>query len=834
MREKGNQVEIIRNIVLEEMYILISNEGCVILASDSLRLRISFLSESIVRITFTDNKPFEPGLSLIVTTKSTYSDYTLKENATNFIISTPVITVIVEKETGGISYLDKKGSVLLSEPEHGGKWLTSKKVYRTPSNCDTWRVGKAITDFKQIREDSRDVFEAKLEFVFAENEALFGLGSHEEGYGNLRGKYRSLYQHNHKIAIPYFVSTRGYGLLLDCCSLMTFHDDGVGSYLWADVVDELNYYFIYGGQFDKITRGYHLLTGQAPLLPKWAFGYTQSKERYVNATEMIDIVREYRRRQIPLDLIVLDWRSWNENYWGQKSFDPTRFPDPTSFINSLHQLNAHLMISIWPSMGGNCPDERDMRQGGFMLGDKTTYNAFLSDARRLYWDQANKGLFVHGVDAWWCDNSEPFVADWGGAVQPESHVRLINNVENFKEYIDPALINAYSLFHTQGIYEGQRRTTSNKRVLNLTRSGFAGQHRYATVVWNGDISATWEVLRRCIPEGVNYCVTGEPYWTLDIGAFFLSYTKDTWFWHGSYSDGCRGLTPSFITEPDPQDTGCRDLGFWELYARWFQYGSFLPMFRTHGTDAAREIWRFGEVGSLFYDNIAKYIRLRYQLMPYIYSLAGQITLNSYTIMRAIALDYPNDTNTFNLIDQYFFGSALMICPVTTPMYYTLNSQPIPDAPKTRPVYLPQGNQWYDFWSELIYDGGQTITANAPLDTMPIFVRAGSILPMTEVMQYVNEIPQAPYQIRIYRGKDSSFTIYEDAGDTYDYEQGKFVLINLSWVESLGQLIIEDRQGNFPELINEREYEFIFISKQGRETKSVHYSGKRIEISPIQH
>lgn len=493
-------------------------------------------------------------------------------------------------------------------------------------------------------------------------------------------------------------------------------------------------------------------------------------------------------------------------------------------------MNVHVMISIWPIMSDDCPNQKEMQQHGFMLGDGSTYNAFLPDARDLYWNQANNGLFVHGVDAWWCDTSEPFVNDWLGPVKPETYIRLITDVQNFKQYIDPGLINVYLLLHCQGAYEGQRRTLSTKRVLNLTRSGYAGQHRYGTVVWNGDISSTWEVLRLSIPEGVNYCVTGEPYWAIDIGAFYLSYKSDSWFWHGQYSDECRGITASDLVEPDLQDTGCRDLGFWELYVRWFQYGSFLPIFRAHGTDASREIWRFGEVGTPFYDNIAKYIRLRYQLIPYIYSLVGQVTLNSYTIMRAIALDYPNDTNTFNLTDQYLFGFALMVCPVTTPMYYERNSQLIPDAPKTRTVYLPTGNRWYDFWTENVYDGGQTITANAPLDTIPLFVRAGSIISMTEVMQYVNEIPDAPYEIRIYRGSDSNFTIYEDAGDTYDYEQGAFALINLSWIENSGQLTIHDCQGSFPELVKERKYNIIFISKQYRKIKSVDYIGKDIQIS----
>ncbi|CAF3377983.1 unnamed protein product [Rotaria sp. Silwood1] len=816
------------------MYILISNEGCVILGSGSLRLRISFITEAIARITFTDGKPFQPGPSLIVTTQSTFTDYHLEDKLTNFTISTPTITITVDKESGGVSYFDQTGNILLGEPERGGKWLTAKKVYWTASNKNTWLSSQQNVNSECVADTARDVFEAKLEFVFNENEALFGFGSHEEGYSNLRGKCRQLYQHNRKIVIPYFVSTRGYGLLIDCCSLMVFHDDSLGSYIWADVVNELDYYFIYGGNFDNVTRGYHELTGKAPMLPKWAFGYIQSKERYVNANEMIAIAGEYRRRQIPLDLIVLDWRSWSGNFWGQKTFDPVRFPDPTTFINTLHEMNVHFMISVWPTMSGDCPNQKEMEQHGFMLGDGQTYNAFLSEARKLYWDQAYSGLFVHGVDAWWCDSSEPFVADWSNAVELESHIRLVVNTQNFKQYIDPSLINVYALLHAQGVYEGQRRTTSTKRVLNLTRSAYAGQHRYATVLWNGDISATWETLRRCIPEGVNFCAAGEPYWTLDIGAFFINYSINTWFWHGDYSDGCRGITDGDAIEPDPQDTGCRDLGFWELYARWFQYGSFLPMFRTHGTDASREIWRFGEAGTPFYDNIAKYIRLRYQLLPYIYSLAGQVTLNSYTIMRAVAIDYPNDTKTFNITDQYLFGSALMVCPVTTPMYYERNSKPIPDAPKTRLVYLPTGNQWYDFWTETVYDGGQTMTVDAPLDTMPLFVRAGSIIPMTQVMQYVNEVPSAAYEIRIYRGDDTNFTIYEDAGDKYDYEQGSFALIYLSWLETLGQLTIHERQGFFPELIAERQYNIIFISKQGRETKTVLYTGKEVQISATQN
>jgi alpha-D-xyloside xylohydrolase len=316
------------------------------------------------------------------------------------------------------------------------------------------------------------------------------------------------------------------------------------------------------------------------MLPKWAFGYVQSKERYVNARELVDVVREYRRRKIPLDVIVLDWKSWpNGAGWGQKNFDPVRFPDPKALTTELHAVGARLMVSIWPIMTGDCPNQVELRDRGLMLGNQSTYNAFLPEAREIYWQQAERGLFAHGVDAWWCDCTEPFEADWSGETKPEPQPRLLLNTEAAKKYLDHGQINTYSLPHSQGIYEGQRRVTNAKRVINLTRSGYAGQHRYATVCWNGDVCATWQTLRNCIPEGVNFCATGEPFWTVDIGGFFINNDPKLWFWSGDYADGCRGLTDMNALEPDPNDTGCCDLGFWELYVRWLQYATFLPMFR---------------------------------------------------------------------------------------------------------------------------------------------------------------------------------------------------------------------------------------------------------------
>ncbi len=619
------------------MFTLESNNDSVVLVSDKKRLRIAFITEAIARVTYTEDRAFQAGKSLIVKSQKSYSSYRLDEDADSFIISTPALSVVVSKKHGSLRYLDAAGKVLVREPELGGKWLTPKEVHRNVfSKHASIEAGQSIDGARANAAKyetvfDRQAFEAKLEFVFAEDEAIFGLGSHEEGYGNLRGKSRELYQQNMKAVVPYFVSTRGYGVLLDCCSLMTFHDDALGSYWWADVVDELDYYVIQGEQYDDITRRYHELTGQAPLLPKWAFGYVQSKERYVNAREIVEVVREYRRRHIPLDAIVLDWKSWpNGSGWGQKSFDPLRFPAPGEFIRELHEMSARLMVSIWPIMTGGCADQQELLERDLMLGNQSTYDAFLPEARECYWEQAERGLFAHGVDAWWCDCTEPFEADWSGAVKPEPHTRLAINTQQSKLYLDPGAINAYSLLHSQGIYDGQRRSNPDKRVINLTRSSYAGQHRYGTITWNGDICATWETLRRCIPEGLNFCATGEPYWTVDIGGFFIDNDPKLWFWRGDYGDGCRGLTDMNALEPDPNDTGCRDLGFWELYTRWVQYGVFLPMFRSHGTDAAREIWRFGEKGSFFYDIIAKYIRLRYRLTRI------SIHLQRKLLLRAIA------------------------------------------------------------------------------------------------------------------------------------------------------------------------------------------------------
>ena len=808
----------------------------VVFREDDRLLRIRFMTDSIARITCTQGREFldRPSRIVVGSAGDVVSD--LRDEQQCYVLSTAALNVTVNKSTGALSYFDAAGALLMREPESGGRSLTQKPVTRnvfressviaTEQSIDGARA--TIAEFETVFD--REAFEAKLEFVFAEDEALFGLGSHEEGYGNLRGRSRELYQQNMKAVVPHLVSTRGYSVLLDCGSLMTFHDDEEGSFWCADVVDELDYYIIYGGSFDGVMRGYRHLTGVTPLPPKWAFGYVQSKERYVTAQEMIDVVAEYRRRSIPLDCIVLDWKSWpNGGGWGQKSFDPLRFPDPEGFTKKLHERGAKLMVSIWPIMTGGCENQRELNERGLMLGNQSTYNAFCPEARVCYWEQARRGLFEHGVDAWWCDCTEPFEADWSGAVKPSSMERLAINTDASKLYLDAGEINTYSLVHSQGIYEGQRSVRDDKRVLNLTRSSYAGQHRYGTFTWNGDVCATWETLRRCIAEGVNFCATGEAYWTVDAGGFFVDTRPDLWFWRGDYPEGCRGLTPMDAVLPDPNDTGSKDLGFWELYTRWLQYATFLPMFRSHGTDVAREIWRFGDEGSEFYDAIAECIRLRYRLLPYIYALAAAITLEGTAMVRGVALEFPKDIRAHNICDEFLFGPSLLVCPVTRPMYYQQGSRAISGVVTTREVYLPAGSEWFDFWNDRLWSGGQVVVADAPLERIPVFVRAGSIVPLTEPMQFVDEKRNAAYELHVYTGADARFILYEDAGDGYAYERGERALVCLEWNEHALELVVHAREGSFPEIAQEREYRIVFISASGTRKHRILYVGKEVRV-----
>lgn len=792
--------------------------------TDNALMRIDVYSDTVFRVVCTGGDGFRAEKSLIVTMPGPGTAGFQVDELPDFVrIRTAELMCDVSRETGAFIWRDAEGAVLTREPARGGKTLNRVDVVKTDFDGSADVRLEASVDGVKARADGasqrvdRQAWQAKLEFEWKPEEALYGLGSHEEGVYNLRGTSQYLYQQNMKATVPVLLSTEGYGILMDCCSLMTFHDDQYGSYLWADTVSQLDYYMIYGPSYDAVLKGLRMLTGKAPMLPRAAFGYIQSKERYKTAGELVEIVEEYRRRHLPLDMIVLDWQSWPGNQWGQKSFDPERFPDPDAMTKRLHELNAKMMISIWPNMSGGGENELQMQERKYMLGNRSTYDAFNAEARALYWSQANEGLFRHGVDAWWCDCSEPFEADWKGTVMLEPEERLSINVSESKKYIDPEFINAYSLLHSKGIYEGQRSETGNKRVVNLTRSSYAGQHRYSTITWSGDISANWETLRKQVPAALNFCVTGEPYWTVDIGAFFT----------GGRKGGRPGFPAPWFISGD-YDQGCEDLGYRELFTRWFQFGAFLPMFRAHGTGTPREVWRFGEPGTMFYDALAKILRLRYRLMPYIYCLAGAVTHGDGAMLRLPALEFPADPQTRGIGDEYLFGPSLLVCPVTEPMYYHAESKPVENASFTREVYLPAGCDWYDFWMGERFDGGRRIQANCPIDIIPLYVRAGSILPFGPEIEYAGQESSEPLELRVYPGADGAFSLYEDEGDNYNYESGQFAWIPFEWSDSGKALTIGRRTGGFPGMKERRT--FIIRGMGAHETsKTVEYCGKAITV-----
>ncbi|MGP0584058.1 glycoside hydrolase family 31 protein [Paenibacillus timonensis] len=780
-------------------------------------MQIVFCAPGIARILYTLEAEFSENPSLMVVERKERSRVQLKitERSHDLEISTEQLKVRVNKSTCAFSYWDASGRLLTREPSKGGKTLERTEVYRTSFDATTGEIEieRGADGFRARVEETnrsfeRQAYHTKLEFEWQGDEALYGLGSHEEGMMNLRGQHQYLYQQNMKAVVPALLSTRGYGILVDSYSLMTFHDDSFGSYIWTDVDDEMDYYFIYGPEFDQIIAGIRDLTGEAPMLPKWAYGYIQSKERYKSQEELIGTVQHYRERKLPLDGIVLDWQSWTGDLWGQKTLDPQRFPDPAEMMDKLHALNAKLMVSIWPIMKEGGENHREMSEQGFLLGNQATYDAFAGEARQLYWKQAHAGLFSHGIDAWWCDCSEPFEADWKGPIKPEPEQRMLMNTAEAKRYLDPEYINAYSLLHSKGIYEGQRSVTENKRVVNLTRSSYAGQHRYGTITWSGDTSANWETLRKQIADGLNFCVTGSPYWTLDIGAFFVHKHEDLWFWNGDYNEGVA------------------DLGYRELYVRWFQFGAFLPMFRSHGTDTPREIWRFSEPGDPFYDTLVKYLKLRYRLLPYIYSLAGAVAHRSYTMLRALAFDFREDLRVHDLDDQFMFGPAFLVAPVTTAMYYGPDSRELHEVNKSRNVYLP-GGDWYDYWTDERIEGGKTIEAIADLETLPLFVRAGSIVPVGPDVQYADEQTGAVLHLKVYPGKDTVFTLYEDEGDTYHYENGAYSMIEMSWNETDRMLTIGGRNGCYAGMPEHRQFVVEMAGKAGQFVVS--YQGSPVVI-----
>ena len=775
------------------------------------RLRVEFVRADIVRVQYQpDGQLTDNGTDVCVAHRKEKLPLTYSDDL--WSVSSDSMTVCIDAATGAVSYYDLHHRLLLREhprcPRSAEKVWQEKITYDETSRRTAHTANGDVAVMDVLRRDTiGSTFRYRTYFDWTATEALYGLGSHMENYMNLRGKKMYLCQHNLKAMVPVLNSTAGYGLLFDAGCAMVYNDVADSSYVEMEAARQIDYYFMKGTTMDAVVADYRWLTGQSPMMPRYLFGYTQSKERYCSSQELLDIVGEYRKRQIPLDMIVQDWNYWPAGQWGRMMMDPKYYPNKRMLADSLHAMNCRLMVSIWPN-AQHCPQYDDFNSRGWILPGSSVYDAYRADARSLYWDYANREFFSNGFDAWWCDSSEPIDGDWNNPVHPDygydNHFeRWQINTKALSDVLGAERSQTFSLYHAMGIYKHQRQTTDSKRVVNLTRSSYAGQQRYATITWNGDTYASWKTFAQMIPAGLNFMATGCPYWTVDVGAFFVGPDRwNRWFYKGEYPDGCN------------------DPAYRELYTRMFQYATFLPMLRSHGTDTPREVWRFGNPGEPFYESIVNHIRLRYSLLPYIYSMAAKVSNESYTMTRALAFDFVGDSAVYDLKDEFMFGPAFLVAPMTRPL--------MAYGKASRQVYLPQTKGgWYDYWTGIRIEGGQTIDAPAPIDHSPLYVRGGSIVPMTAPQQYADEHPDAPYIIKVYPGADATFTIYEDAGDGYDCERKGYVTYTLHWDDSHHQLSISARKGSYKKMVKRRQ--LTFVMPDGYQ-QTVVYDGKKAIVT----
>jgi alpha-D-xyloside xylohydrolase len=804
---------------------------------------------------------------------------------------------------------------------------------------------------------TEDRLGAEQTWSLRKEEALYGLGQFQDGVMNRRGTKCTLIHGNVTVVVPFVVSTGGWGILWDNASHTEFEDNAAGMRLWSEVADGVDYYVCVGANPEGVIAGYRRLTGAAPLFPRGFYAFIQCKERYASAEELVDVTQEHRDRNLPLDVIVQDWRYWGETeHWSSMVHDPESYGDLPGAIQRIHDLHVSVMISIWPVIGPAAALHKELDEAGHLFptihwSSGKIYDAFSPEARAIYWRHAQEGLFAHDVDAWWMDGTEPEFVD--------CHDQQLHKASLLAERDTAAgswarVLNAFSLVTTRGVYEGQRATTDDKRVFILTRSAFAGQQAYAAATWSGDISANWDTFAKQVPAGLNFCASGIPYWTTDNGAFFV-----------------RGRGGTF-----PQ--GVQDPAFREFFLRWTQYSVFCPLMRSHGTQTPREMWQFGQPGERIYDSLVACAQLRMRLLPYTYSLAYEAWLGGGTPMQPIGFRFPSDQASLDITDQFFYGSALMVSPVLQPMEHfptercdvltawgqckvgeddgirisvftdidaelpavvrqsfddfdhswsgnapagttseryrveflcdlvtdvpakrredrTLLIQvagrirvtldgvsvvddwqedaplreyrlPVPgrDAdriplhisyghtsgeaiirvgwdisdqlpkmstgPQERAVYLPPGG-WYDFWrvgGSPALTGSRHIQSAAPLDHIPVYVPAGSILPLGQEKQWHNEYADEELELRVYPGENVRYVLYEDAGNTYAYERGESTRIEFTWDENQSTLRIGDRVGAFPGMLSQRR--FLLRNMQTGLATTVIYEGTARNIS----
>jgi len=901
------------------------------LKTRGVNVRVQFYDEDIVRVTKWCAGGTSTTFSLAVI-KDSIPDLgiTVKQESTAVLLTSRRLSVLVSAANGSIEFLNADNVSILRE--------------------------KGTPSFTPVVYSSDSGFTVQQQFQLTPDEGIYGLGQFQSGWLNYRGKKVVLVQSNTEDANPFLVSTRDYGILWDNYSKTVFDDNDGGASLWSDVGNNIDYYFVSGNNIDEVISGYRELTGKAPMYGKWAYGYWQSKEHYSTQAEVLGIAEKYRALKMPIDNIIQDWDYWNgAANWGGMFFDKTLYPNPKEMCDRLHAMNFHIIISIWPALGPNTPVYADMERHGFLYkpvgwaGFKY-YDAYNPEANRLYCRYLDSGLYSQGLDGWWIDSSEPDVVN--AMTTESSEYELKKMGRNFRGSW-ARYLNAFPLAMTSDVYKNWREQTSDRRAYILTRSMFAGQQRNAATTWTGDIGASWDIYRKQISAGINHCMSGIPYWTFDIGGFVL----------GAYG--------GVFME------GGKDPAYQELYTRMFQFGAFAPIFRSHGSETPREIWEMGD----FTEPILKADNLRYRLMPYIYSLAWMVTNKDYTMMRGLPMDFAGDKKTYSIDDQFMFGPAIMVCPVTEYMYHrppessvlmgteyftTNDGKPglrakyyrdaarknlsrdtidsnidlvwytgrpgyatdstyaiqwtgklVPketgkhqfhligyDAKRiilngdtlrmvytsveqyseavelaagkeyrfvvetenkstgaakmrlfwktpsifakekvkekreeTREVYLPDQNGWIDFWTGHTLKGGATVKADAPIDKIPLFVKAGSIVPMGPFLQYSTEKPADPIELRIYPGADGRFTLYEDENDNYNYEKGIYSTIEFTWNDAKSQLTIADRKGEFPGMLKERIINVVLVGRDhgtglnvaDRFDTVVKYKGKEVTI-----
>lgn len=756
---------------------------------DKLVTEIVFYTPEIARVvkypSSSDTIPERNNLSVVLAPRKCKLSY--GETDGKYTVTSSEVMVLLDKETGNVSFQTKHGAELLEEQE--------KPVliqYKEGVNTGDYRI-------KQV-------------FKLDKDEPIYGLGQMQSGKLSQRNQDKYLIQGNVEDVVTFFQSVKGYGIFGDNYSPTWFVDNEKATFFESEVGEFIDYYFMTGGNADGVIANMRELTGQVPMLPLWTYGFWQSRERYKSQNEIVGVVSKYRELQVPLDGIIQDWQYWGGNYlWNAMEFLNGEFWNPQKMIEDIHGMNAKAIISIWSSFGPMTKPYKELDEKGMLFNFQTwplagpdlwppredylsgvrVYDAYNPKARDIYWKYANKGLFALGMDGWWMDSTEP------------DHLNFKDEDLNEETFLGSfrKVRNAYPLMSVGGVYDHQRKASSDKRVFILTRSAFAGQQRYGANTWTGDIQGTWDSFKRQIPAGLNFSLSAIPNWNTDIGGFFL----------GEY--------PKKLADPD----------YKELYVRWLQFGAFCPMMRSHGADAPREIYQFGKKGEPYYDAIAKFIHLRYSLLPYIYSLSWEVTSRQSTFLRALVMDFPKDKNVWDMNNEYMFGKSILVKPVTDPMYTGMQGEErVSDfsSLKSTEVYLPEGADWYDYWTGEKLAGGVSVQKEVPLDVMPLYVKSGSIIPIGPEVQYARQKSWQQLDIHIYPGADGTFCLYEDEFDNYNYEKGAYSEIWMKWNDKKRTFTIESRKGEYQGMLHERT--FVLKTADGKE-KTINYTGKKINV-----